>query len=472
MKTRALLAAVVLVAPVLISSPPPQEGKVQLPPQLRGAKVYTIPTRTAPGEIVESPVYYRKISFHEINFERLTLNLEVGVRPAERDATIRRIHFQDVQVSGFPLHIEPFEGEFKVSKKDSVDLPRPLRCSIVFSDFSSVKPLLEMVERDSVRLTGRSFIEVKLTLLQKIALRSRRLVLPVELNEEMPLEVFSDSPLLRAAALRILQTLADPSTEAAAALARRHLARLAAEHRLTSLARSSLLLVYSEFSLRDPASGNEEKFSELGTGFAVPGGGILTAKRVLEPWKFDPELAFLIERRGMKLDESTYRLAAWPGGEAVLSNELKLNFDDALSTTNGTLQKLRVLPDEMVSQSYVDPESGERATLQLHARGANDAAILNAPSAGLEAVGVADVQALSPDDLTALVGFPFGLSRPKAKAEVDFVSASLEGSRIHLSRPLRPGEAGAPLVNSQGHVVAFCPSEECIPAAEVLKQLQ
>jgi hypothetical protein len=467
-----LFAAALLVLARVALAGAPQETKPQLPPELSGAKVYTVPTQAAPGETVESPVIYRKISFHDINLERLTLNLEVSIRPVERDATVRAIHFQGVLASGLPIQVEPFEGEFKVSKKEIVDLPQPLRCSIVFSDLSSVKPLLEMVERDSVHIAGRSFIEVKLGFLHKVALRTRRLVLPVELNDEIPLEMFSDSPLMRAAAMKILRTLADPATEAAAALARQHLAKLTSKRNLTGIARSSLLLVYSEFVLRDPASRREEKFSEVGTGVAIPGGGILTAKRVLEPWKFDPELAFLIERHGLKLDESGYRIAAWPAGRDVLSPDSQLNFAGALSTANGTLRKLKTLPDQMVSQPYRDPESGEEATVRLHAAGANDLAILDAAGAQLEPVTLAESPPPDQDSTTALVGFPFGLGRRQAEAQPEFVSATLEGLRIRLSRALNPGEAGAPLVNSSGQVVAFCPSDVCIPAATVLKLVQ
>ncbi|MBI1941526.1 MAG: hypothetical protein HYS33_08485, partial [Acidobacteria bacterium] len=250
--------------------PATQEGaptQDQLPSELRGAKVYRLPETMQPGEQAENPVIYRGMAYEDINLERLVLDLSLSVKPVDRAATIRRIHFQDFKVNGMPVRIEPYEEEFKVSKKDVVDLPAPLKCAIVFADLESVRPLQEIVNSASLRVTGQTFIEVKLNVLEKVALRAKRLVLPVPVNEEVPLEMFSGNPLLKMAASSILDTLANPATEAAAALARKHLAKVAADRALASLGRESLYLLYCEYSLRDLRSGVAETFSQSGTGF-------------------------------------------------------------------------------------------------------------------------------------------------------------------------------------------------------------
>jgi S1-C subfamily serine protease len=439
----------------------------QLPSELRGAKVYQIPEETAPpGTVVENPVVYRGLSYNDINWERLVLNLALSVKPVDRAATIRKIYFQDVRVSGIPVHIETFETEFKLSKSETVDLPAPLKCAFVFSDLESVAPLKEIVAQDKLRITGQTFIEVRLNPLEKIALRTKRLVLPVTLNEEVPLQMFSGNPLLQMTAGKILDTLAEPSSAAALVLARERLQKMMEDQTLTSSGRPSLYLLYCEYVVRDPKTGAAEKFSQSGTGFVVSSDGkLLTAKRVIEPWKFDPQIALFIERDHLKVDAKSTRLAAWPAGATVLGADGQPDFQAALSSEANTLKVLKTASDRMQKQDYQDPDSGEKATLNLHLAGENDVAVLQVVGSGFQPLAMAESGAkLTAEVKAALFGFPFGLSQVQADPKHIWVKGTPEGTSIKLERTLNPGESGAPLVSPEGKALALCggPSE-CTP---------
>jgi S1-C subfamily serine protease len=447
----------------------------QLPAELHGAKIYRIPEETAPpGTAVENPVIYKGLSYNDINWERLILNLALSVKPVDRAATIRKIYFQDVRVSGVPVHIETFETEFKLSKSETVDLPAPLKCAFVYSDLESVAPLKEVVAQDKLRITGQTFIEVKLNPLEKIAMRAKRLVIPVTLNEEVPLQMFSGNPVLQMAAGKILDTLADPSSAAALALARERLQKMMQDQALTSSARPSLYLVYCEYVLWDPKTGAAEKFSQSGTGFVVSSDGrLLTAKRVIEPWKFDPQIAFFIERDHLKVDTKSTRLAAWPAGAKVLGADGHPDFQAALSTEAQTLKVLKIASDRMEKQDYQDPDSGEKATLSLHTGGENDVAVLQLVGSGFQPLAMAEPGSkLSAELKGALFGFPFGLSQVQADPKPIWVTATPEGTSIKLERALNPGESGAPLVSAEGKALALCggPSE-CTPLEMVRRLL-
>ena len=449
-----------------------KEAEPQLPDQLRGAKVYTIPEDATPGATAENPVVYRGLSYQDINLEHLVLNLSLSVKPVDRAATIRKIYFQDIRVNGVPVHIESFEEEFKVSKKEIVDLPAPLRCAFVFSDVESLAPINEIIAQDKIRITGRSFIEVKLNALEKVALRAKRLVLPVNLNEEVPLQMFSGNPLLKMAASKIFDTLSDPSTAAAMALAKEHVARLTEDRSLASKVRQSVYLLFCEYEVRDPRTGAAEKFSQSGTGFvAGPDGKMLTAKRVLEPWKFDPQVAALIKKNHLDVDTKRVRMAAWPAGSAVLGADGQLDFQFALTTEKQTLRVLKTAPDRMEKQEYQDPDSGEKTTVSLHASGENDAAVLQLVGGSPQPLALPE-SAAQPrlDSKTALVSFPFGLSQSKADPKLAWVKVSSQGALLSLDRPLNPGESGAPLVTSDGKIVALCGgTNECLPVEMVRK---
>ncbi len=465
----ALLASLVSFAPwwaFQTRAQKKEEKTVELPPELRGAKIYHLPDRTAGGKPAENPVIYKSLGYGDITLEKLVLNLFLSVRPVDRPAAVRQIYFQDVRVNGLPVEIETFTEEFKLSKASVVDLPAPLRCTLTFSDLESLDSVKEIVEKDKIRITGQSFIEVKLNALEKLALRTKQLVLPVQLDQDVPLQLFSDNPFLQKLVATTLDTLRDPSTSAAVRIAQEHLAKLTMSRTLSTTGRPLVYLLYCEYALRNPQTHVRETFKQLGTGFLVSGDGkLLTAKRVLEPWKFDPQVAFLMSRKHLQLDPDGYKVLAWPAGAQVLQPDGQPNRATALSTENKTLQVLKAAPDSMESRQYEDANSGAHSTVSVHASGENDLAIVQLSGNGFQSLPLADPGTkLDSDTRTALLGFPFGLSQPQAEPHLVFVKASREGSMFNLDRELAPGEAGAPLLTADGKVLALAGgSKECIP---------
>lgn len=107
-----------------------KQEQPQLPEDLRGAKIYKLPEEGKQGDAPESPVLYRKLAYKDLNLQRLVLNMWVSVKPFDKSVTISRIYFQDVRANGIPVRVEPYATEFKTSRKDPVDLPAPLECTI------------------------------------------------------------------------------------------------------------------------------------------------------------------------------------------------------------------------------------------------------------------------------------------------------------------------------------------------------
>ncbi len=443
-----------------------QPAPTPLPPEVKGAKIYHLPSEGTSGVPVENLVASRRVAYKDINKDRLLLNVYLGLQPVDKDATVRKIYFQNVRVGGFPVHLETFSQEFKLSKSQVIELPAPIECSIVYSDLDSLAPLKDLIEQDKIRVTGDSFIEVKLNTVQKIFLRSKQLVIPVKFNEEVPLEMFSDSPLLRLAAGRILDALSDPTASAALSIAREHVAKLGREHSLSSLAQNSVYLVYCEYALRNPKTGTTEKFTESGTGFLISDDGkLLTAKRVIQPWKFDPQIAFLMDRYKLELDAKSYTLAVWPSGARVLGPDGHPDFETALSEAKQSLQVVKTAPDKFEKVDYQDPDSGEKATLTLHTAGANDVALLALRGEKFQPLVLADsAGSLTPEMATTLLAFPYGLSQGQADPKLIAAQATQQEATIVLAQPLEPGEAGAPLVNAEGKVLGLASgAKDCIP---------
>ena len=436
----------------------------QLPAELRGVKVYHLDLQKKPEMAPERLTIIKNLSYQEITLERLVLNLYLSLKPVDRAATIQRIYFQDVRVNGVPVHLETFEQEFQLSRNEVVELPAPLKCSIVFAELDSLKPVAEILAKDAIRITGQDFVEVKLSGVEKLAMRAKQLVIPVTLDQQLPLNLFSGNSLLQMAAGKILETLSDPSTPAALALARDHLNKLARHQTLSEDARPALYLLYCEYALLDPQTQTAEKFSQSGTGFVVSAEGrLLTAKRVVQPWKFDPQIAFLIARYHLQFDPKSYRLYAWPAGARLKLSDGGLDFQGAASSEQGTLRLLKTAPDRVQKKDYQDPDSGERATLELEAEGENDLALLQLAGSNPTPLSFAD-SSTQTSEAETLFGFPFGLNQSGADPRAADVKVTTENAAMTLDRSVNPGESGAPLLNAQGKVLAVASgANHCVP---------
>ncbi len=459
----AVLMASALPAPLLARqalTPAP------MPEEMRGVKVYKLPAKG--GEPTPNFGIYKKLTYRDINWNRLLLDLSISIRPVDHPAAVERMYFQNVRVNGIPVHIETFTQEFKLSSKEAVDVPAPLACSIVFADLDSLQPVRDFVDKDKILITGDSFVEVKLGTLGKFAERARRMVIRVPLNETVPLNLFQGSPFLHMTAAAILDTLVNPGSTAAVRVAKEHLAKLRLDESLGAKVKSTLYLVLTEYRVRDPKSQASEQFSQSGTGFLVSADGkLLTTKRVVAPWKFDPQVGFLLEHLHLQVEKGSVKIYAWPAGAQVAGADGQLDFSAALSTEKHSLKILRMPADVLVQQDYLDPDSGEKASLHLHAEGMADLALLQLTGTGFKSLSVqgsGSGSSLPAAPSLVLCSYPFGSSQAQIDPRLLGVQASLEGTTVNIDHNLDPGESGAPQLNADGMVVAMAASaEQCIP---------
>ncbi len=452
----AVLALGMAAAPLFAQTANPP---AQLPDGFQGVKIYKLPTKGS--EPQPNFGIYKSISYENINLERLKLALSLSIRAVDHPATVEHIYFQDVRANGIPVHIETFNQEFKLSSKDPVDVPAPLECAIVFSDLDSLLPVRDMVDKDTIVITGQSFIEVKLNTMESIAAMARHVVVPVPLNEKVPLNLFQGKPFLHVTAVSILDNLVNPTSAAAIAMAREHLEKLRQAESLGAKVKPALYLILTQYQVRDPKSNVAEQFSQSGTGFVVSADGkLLTSKRVVMPWKFDPDVASLLELKHMKLDKDSVKIFAWPAGAFMLATGGQPNLTSALSTDLKTVQLIRTAPDEMVQQDYADPDSGQTLSLHIHSPGSSDVALLQLSGPSFQPLAFpAPKSVLPPDSSLVLCSYPFGIRQPQLTPRLQSVRMSMLGNLMKMDHPVDPGESGSPLLNADGQVVALATSE-------------
>jgi hypothetical protein len=274
-------------------------------------------------------------------------------------------------------------------------------------------------------------------------------------------------------AATILDNLVNPTSTAAIAMAREHLAKLDIDSRLGAKANSALYLLLTEYEVRDPKTDAVEQFTQSGTGFLVSAEGkLLTTKRVVEPWRFDPQVDSLIEHQHMKVDKESVKIYAWPAGAHVAGPDGQPDFTSALSTDRQSVRVLRTPPDELVQQDYTDPDSSEKVTLHLHAEGSSDVALLQLTGANFAPLSITD-PAAGPVSASKLVlcSYPLGINQPQSTPRLLPVKVSWQGSLLTIGYKLEPGESGAPLLDSEGRVVALVTSADQGIAVQVAQKL-
>ena len=65
---------------------------------------------------------------------------------------------------------------------------------------------------------------------------------------------------------------------------------------------------------------------------------------------------------------------------------------------------------------------------------------------------------MPPESNVTLCSYPFGISQPQATPRLLTVHVVPQGSSLKMGHILDPGESGAPLLNSDGKVVALATS--------------
>ncbi len=221
--------------------------------------------------------------------------LDVYVQAESRRAvTVRSFSFHRWQANTMPAYIQPVLKRVDIPAGQPMELG-PFRVAFYFRDLNSLEPLRLMVDESRLRIQGRARVEIALGWIGRLAMWSSRGVLWFPIDQDLPVDIPGGA--LGQASARAVVALGDPLVRAGTGL------RRAREESLTqawSQANPRIAIVRTSFGLQTEG-GETISRQTVGTGVVIAPWSILVPREILEPWRFDPDLAFALDRGALRL---------------------------------------------------------------------------------------------------------------------------------------------------------------------------
>jgi hypothetical protein len=406
------------------------------------------------------------ISLQQINTDKVVFALKVTV-DAGQDLKLDEVTLVNLHLNGLPVFATPLQVPIHLIKGQKVALPQPILMTIYLHDFTSTKPLSQALLEGFATLDGELYASVHLSAIAKIALGTFQAVVPMKLQQKVPVAI-PGGALSKTAALATLE---------AADVALKHLlAGVSATQGIWPGLRHDVLEQYAPVALAvavtyavKDTKGMEVPLTWTGVAFRLSPKQIVLPYEALEPWSFDPDISTALQSGAYTLEPDTFRLSAWPSGEAAptsLTTDGGLQLGKQLHSAPPTLQATTQV---MIPTHSRLPQKG---TLDVRASSKN-ITFLTATEA-LPAVASAKI-ASDPLparwDTVALLRFP-RLGSGTLTPEVILTSAYLDHGRIRLEVSVDSTVFGSPIIASNGIIGMVQDESSGIPLNGVTESIK
>jgi DNA-binding protein H-NS len=231
---------------------------------------------------------------------------------------------------------------------------------------------------------------------------------------------------------------------------------------------AAIVLVYCQYTLS-----NQENYDSHGTGFIVsPDGKVITSKQIVEPWKFDPDIAAFIKVANLKLVKRD--IYVWRMDSKIRQGPDAMNLQAAANTASGTLSLLKVAADDMENQTYTREDTGEKIGIKVHRTDSEgNLALLQIKGSSFPSLKVnasAGGAEVAPGASVLVSGYPLGVEQDVAKPELLRAALVQFGNAIKIDKPITRGFKGSPLLLPEGSAIGVVVSESyCVPIRTVMK---
>jgi hypothetical protein len=411
-----------------------------------------------------------KVSVLDVAQDRLQLAFVVTL-VSDSNVAVRQVTFDNFRLNDVPLYVSAVTQPLSLKANQPQQLPEPLKVTLYFRDLDSVRPLQTALAEKRAHVEGTVYVEGEMPVLGKLLFMGSRVRVPVTLREDIPLNV-PENKTLQSVAAKALDAVAasfGPLSSLAESLRRRGSSW---RDDLWKDVGPALLLGYVRFTLKTK-KGERQDFEYTGTGYRISANQFILCKSLVEPWKFDPDVASAIKFGGMTLDTAAYDVWVWPRDARVRDDRNELNPATAFRLGQSDFRRVVQPADENAGFFALQPE-GRPKKIDLHKRSSASNLVLfefrNPPSfSGQMKKSLGDSKAW---DRVAVFRFPGGVSDRQARADLIFVPASRAGAMIMLETPLDSTAWGSPVVSQEGIIGLLQDQASAVPLKDALDVLK
>ena len=377
----------------------------------------------------------KEINVAEIDTSHVKLIVDLSLT-ATQSATLENLRLISFHLNGQPVFASPLNQEIVINKGTTMALP-PIYVTVLFRDLNSTEPLRRMIESQSVRIDGELVADVRLTLVEKLALHTQHPSVEIALNQDVPVTL-GGTPLERNVALGILKVI--DSGLKVKTVADKYIPGTQPQwiRDLQANAQANLFAVESTYTLaRGDAS---YPVTSVHLGFRVAPARVVTLAEADAPWKYDAEFLGAVQSGAAKLVKHSLEIQLRPvaQGDPLRLGAKDFTVDlrgapeeDTLIAANGKHGKMKVL-------RRASPTS--LAVLTLHAPPAPPA------------LAAASTAVAARDSWEHVAVFRLREDAATRKPSVDVLQlgARRDGLGIRLSEPVDGAVFGSPIVTPDG----------------------
>jgi hypothetical protein len=367
-----------------------------------------------------------------------------------RNVTVTRIRFESMRLEDIPFFLNPVEERMELIAGRPVSLPA-IPLTVYYRDLDSLQSLEAAVRRGEVLVNGHARADLDLGLMDRLAIRQWHGHSELPIHSSIPLNV-PGGAVGRAAAVATIRAAQTAMTVRGSALNVWRSMQNDWTQDLNKRYAPALVLAEARYSLlRD---GQRIDMTVPGLGFRMSGHQFLLTGEMLEPWKFDPEVALLLELHEATVIENSSDLLVWPGyapppQAARRLSEGEIRIDRIGGATRGVVMPYK---DQRVNVRLANRDSSENMVV-LSFTGEED---------GQPGVQSAPAEVASQQNWDRLALFRMGEG---GKVSVIFVAARRKNDRLVLESPVDESAFGSPLIAREGIVAMVQEERSAIPVA-------
>jgi len=375
----------------------------------------------------------------EVDSSHLRIAIDLVITPPQT-ATLEDLRLASLRLNGLPAFAEPLKQQIDMAQGKDTALP-PIYITVQFRDVTTVAPLREMIERQSVEVRGQLTAAVKMNFLDRLALHIQNPRAWMALNEVVPV-TFGSSQLERKAALGILSVVEVGLR--GSSMAHKEIPGLepAWIRELEGQASANVVRVATTYKLKEHKKTYAVDFDQLG--FRLGTGQIVVTAEAAAPWEFDAELLARMKTGEVKLVKKSTDIEIHSIGRQ--SEPLLLSQQDFSIDPRGSTEKQGMILQRADQNDYARINVRLRATPD----GVGVITLKNRPATGGFAIAPAVVTQQQGWDKVAVCRMVQDPATGKRSLEVVQVSAKREGQSIHLEEAVDPSFFGSPILVPEG----------------------